>query len=389
MRSVFKKYILLLFLLSSLIACIKQYAPPAVVSANNNYLVVDGFINAGPNESSSFILSRTRNLGDTSTVDVPELNATISIVSQLTGATFPLTDSNNTGVYNSASLNLNTADEYQLKINTTNGDHYLSDFVPVKISAPIDSVTWQQDNNNNIDIFVNTHDPANSSIYYKWDFVETWEHDAVIAAYFLNINGNLMLSSLATPEQQIDSCWSSAESNTLITGTSAALAQDVIREQPVTTILQNDPKLAIRYSVNVRQIPLTLAAFNYWSLIEKNSQQLGTLFNPQPSQLPSNIHSSVNPNEAVIGYISAASPQENRLFISSAQISNWNAPPPLSITTSCPMIDFPYVFPIYNYPDTTYAPITTISNANLVIVTKKECVDCAAQGGTTTRPSFW
>src|SRR5580658_8815234 len=121
MRNIFSKYFLLLFLVSSvssIMSCIKQYAPPAVRSSNNNYLVVDGFINAGPNQSSAFILSRTRNLGDSSTVDVPELNATLSIVSQLTGASFPLTDSNNTGVYNSAALDLNTSDEYQLKIST-------------------------------------------------------------------------------------------------------------------------------------------------------------------------------------------------------------------------------------------------------------------------------
>jgi hypothetical protein len=394
MRHNIKKYFLPLFLAAFLGSCIKSYAPPSVVSANNNYLVVDGFINAGPNQASTFVLSRTRNLGDTSSVDAPELNATINIVSQSSGNSFPLQDTANTGTYSSAPMNLSTTDQYQLKIHTSNGDQYVSAFVPVKISAPIDSVTWNQ--NNNVYIFVNTHDPTNSSIYYKWDFVETWQHDAVIASYIQADNDTLIFSSTATPAEQTDSCWSSAGSNSLITGTSATLSQDEITQQPITTILQNDPKLAIRYSIQVRQIPLTLPAFNYWTLIEKNSQQLGTLFDPQPSELPGNIHSTIYPNEPVIGYVSAAAPQEKRLFINASQVSDWNAPPPINDATGCPIVygieptgDFPfYADP---YPDPSYTPFNiggTGVDATLTL-TKTECVECLFQGGTSVRPSFW
>jgi hypothetical protein len=327
-------------------------------------------------------------------VDPPELNAIISIVDQSSGNSYPLVDSNNIGTYTSAPQNLSPLDQYQIKIYTTNGDQYLSDFVPVKISAPIDSVTWSQDIN--VFIFVNTHDPSDNSIYYKWDFVETWEHDAAITTYIQAVGDTLIFSGGATPSEQTDSCWSSDASNSIITGTSAALKQDVISEQPITTIIQDDPKLAVRYSILVRQIPLTEAAFNYWELIEKNSQQLGTLFDPQPSQLPSNIHSTINPNEPVIGYISAAAPQEGRLFINASQVSNWNPPPPINTTLSCPVVyggepteDWPvYVDP---YPDSSYTPYN-VGGSGIVAtlyLTRKKCVDCWAQGGSTVRPSYW
>jgi len=74
---------------------------------------------------------------------------------------------------------------------------------------------------------------------------------------------------------------------------------------------------------------LTSAAFNYLTLIEKNSQQLGTLFDPQPSELPGYIHSTSNPAEPVLGYLSAVAPQEKRLFIDASQVTDCNAPPRL------------------------------------------------------------
>jgi hypothetical protein len=387
MRCPIKKYHLLLLLAISLASCIKQYNPPAIRNANNNYLVVDGFVNAGPNQSSTFILSRSRNLDDDSnTVDLPELNATMSIISKSSGTIFPLLDLNNTGTYNSAALNLDASDQYQVKINTANGDQYASDFVPVKISAPIDSLTWNQQNN--VNIFVNTHDPTNSSIYYKWDFVETWQHDAQITSFYMAVNGFLILSAEATPTEQIDSCWSTDYSNSIITATSALLAEDIISQQPITTILQNDTMLGIRFSILVRQIPLTSAAFNYWTLIEKNSQQLGTLFDPQPSELPGNIHSTINPAEPVIGYLSAVAPQEKRLFIDASQVTNWNAPPPLNEMASCPLVyGSDQDFPVYSFPDPNYLPIT--SGGGILTLTAKQCVDCIYQGGSTTRPSFW
>ena len=386
MRYSKKKYLFALLLAVLFISCIKHYTPPAFHNANNDYLVVDGFINAGPGQTSTFILSRTRNLDDTNTVDVPELNASMYIISKSSGTAFPLADPTNTGTYNSPPLNLDLTDQYQLKINTANGDRYLSDFVPVKISAPIDSITWNQQNN--VNIFVNTHDPTNSSIYYKWDYVETWQHDAQITSFYMVVNGYIILCALATPSEQIDSCWSTAGSNSIITGASTSLSQDVISQQPITAILQNDAMLAIRYSILVRQIPLTLAAFNYWTLIEKNSQQLGTFYDPQPSELPGNIHSTLNPGEPVIGYISAASPQEKRIFINASQLSNWNAPPPLNEMAFCPIEYAPDGdFPVYNFYDTSYAPIT--SGGGELTLTKKQCVDCTYQGGTTTRPPFW
>ena len=68
-----KKYFLLFSFSLLCITCVKKYDPPAIQAANN-YLVVDGFIDANPNEATTIVLSRSRNLSDTVS-NIPELNA--------------------------------------------------------------------------------------------------------------------------------------------------------------------------------------------------------------------------------------------------------------------------------------------------------------------------
>jgi hypothetical protein len=378
------KYLLLLLLPALYFSCVQKYDPPAIQAANA-YLVVDGFINANSNEATTIVLSRSRNLDDTVS-NIPELNAQVFIVSN-TGSSFPCADVDRTGNYTSAPLSLSSTGQYQLKIITSDHHQYLSDLVPVKISAPIDSLTWTQDSS--LTIFLTTHDPSNSTRYYKWDFVETWEHYSPVQTFWV-LNGNMIL--FADTTNQIDSCWTTAPSTNIVSGTSQALSQDVISNQPLTTILQNDIRLKARYSILARQIPLTAAAYTYWQLIEKSSQGLGTLFDLQPSQLVGNIHSISNPDEPVIGYVTAAGPQEQRIFIDHSQLPNaWST---LVDHNECQTMliaanpSNPY---IYNYPDPTYLPWYFTGNSPHLglYVTKSECIDCREYGGVTTRPSFW
>src|SRR5580698_2517436 len=100
----------ILLLITGLTTCREPYAPPAITNPNR-FLVVDGFINTGPNTITTFNLNRTRNLGDTTVTGIPELDAQISIVSS-GGATYPLTETVGTGIYSSTPLTLDVTQQY-------------------------------------------------------------------------------------------------------------------------------------------------------------------------------------------------------------------------------------------------------------------------------------
>jgi hypothetical protein len=61
--------------------------------------------------------------------------------------------------------------------------------------------------------------------------------------------------------------------------------------------------------------------------MKKNTEQTGSLFDAQPSQLSGNIHCLTDPNEFVIGYVEITQEQTQRIFIYSSQVSGWKYDP--------------------------------------------------------------
>jgi hypothetical protein len=361
--------------------CKKPFEPPAI-TAKNNYLVVDGVINTGANSVTKINLNRTRNLLDTATIGTPELNANVSILSS-NGNVYLLSDANNTGSYISDILNLDTVQKYSIDISTSDGRKYASDFVTSKYTWPIDSVYWLQPSD--LTIYIDTHDPANNTHYYRWEYSETWEHDAQLQTAWRVSNGLIVPTDSIT---QKSLCWTTNNATDILLASTATLSADVVHRFPLVTILNPDIKLDKRYSINVLQYALTEDAYNYWQLIQKTSQTLGSFFDLQPSQLNGNIHSLSNPDEPVIGFISASSIQQQRIFISNSSLKNWQLNP---IVYTCDTLEVPvnqFDYRIYTDDHPGYAPFYFISNGPLVIATSI-CLDCTLFGGSNIKPSFW
>jgi hypothetical protein len=372
-------YYLVSALLAILTCCKHPYQTPATL-ANNNFLVVNGFINAGTDASTTINLTRTQNLADTGRA-VAELNASITLESS-GGASYSLQSQGN-GDYMAGHLNLNTTETYRVKIATSNGSNYVSDFVPVKQTPPIDSLSWKQDKD--VSIYVSTHDPANSTLYYRWEYTETWNYQAAVTDIW-DVNNGLIFLQDST--NQSDSCWRTDNSTNIVLSSSVALSKDVISEFPVAVIPQNDEKISDRYSILVRQYALTPEAYQFHLTLQKNTQQLGNLFDPQPSQLIGNIHCLTNPNEPVIGFVSASSAQEKRIFIRNREVKDWHYITP-TVACSVTLIgQSPIDFKIWTYPDTTYGPYYFVSGGGLYII-KKACYRCTEWGGSNQKPAFW
>jgi len=234
-------YILFVVLLIPDGACVKKYSPPAIQAAHN-YLVVDGFINTAAGGVTTITLSRSKNLMD-SVLNIPELGASVLLIDSINGINYTLLDTAGTGKYSSTPLYLNQANRYAIFITTSNGIQYKSAFTSPKITPPIDSLTWQQSPiTNGVNINVNTHDPMNSTHYYRWDFLETWQHNAPVMTYWVLDHGFVEpLSALPLEDpRQTFQCWTTAASNHLVVGNSVGLSQDVISLQPINFIPAND-----------------------------------------------------------------------------------------------------------------------------------------------------
>jgi hypothetical protein len=390
-----KKIIYILILLASGWWGCKQAYNPRPISTASNYLVVEGAINTGA-DSTIIRLSRTVPISSKERT-TPELGAVVTIISD-GGASYPCTEAGN-GYYKAQGLNVTTGN-FGLKINTRDGKVYQSDMVPAKNSPPIDSVYYKIQNNG-VEIYTDTHDPANNTKYYRWDYVGTFQfHSAFQSVSYLQTTP---VDSIMprTADQQVYICWRNDTSSTVLINTSAKLAKDVIEQNPIAFVPSTAEELESRYSILVKQYALTADAYNYYTQLKKNTEQLGGLFDPQPSQLTGNFHCISNPSEPVLGYITAGVSAQTRIYIDNRYLPAWL---PATSYGDCKVDTALYNQPsggnsffnavqeeIYGGYETPLYPIYTSPPGPHPIgyaASSPLCVDCSLRG-TNKRPDFW
>lgn len=387
------KYIILCGIIACfIIGCTKPYNPK-VIATPSNYLVVEGTINTG-GDSTKILLSRTVPL--TSTLNsIPELGATVTIQSNQ-NQSYPLTTTGN-GIYTSPALTLPSTAQYRLSIVTSDGKAYLSDYVSPVATPPIDSVGFNEVSNAQegagMQVYVNTHDPNNNTHYYRWDYAETWEFTAEYSSLYIS-NGTSIVPRQSS--QQVYQCWASGLSTDINLGSSAKLTQDVIYQAPITFVPSNSEKLEIRYSVLVTQYALTAAAYNYFSILKENTESLGSIFDAQPSQLTGNVHCTTDPTLPVIGYVTAGTVQQKRIYVNNSQLpKTWVAYYPYNCLLDTALYNdhslnevAAILLPLpSSFVETVgvYPPGGPIIGYQYV---DRDCGDCTIRG-TNVKPSFW
>jgi hypothetical protein len=387
-----KKFIFYFLVLIVIISgCKEKYLPP-ITSPPTGYLVVEGYINSGQ-QPTSIMLSRTTKLYDPVQI-VYEPNALVNVESE-NNETFPLYDNGNGMYVSSGPLNLNGSVKYRLQIRTLDGKEYVSDFVAVKRTPEIDTVSWQRENDGGVKIYVNTHDDQNNTRYYRWKFEETWEiHSrwlSNLAFVFNPTTGNAEGLVYRNPQQLDDSsifkCWQTNIPSNIYLGSSEKLSSDKIY-LPLVPIEPHSEKLSVLYSIHVRQYALDHDAYLFYSKIKKNTEQVGSIFDAQPSELQGNIHCVGDPQEIVVGYVGVSEEKDSRIFISNDQLPGWNYAP------DCPQIVFHNESgDIQNAAGLSLTPthpdkLDAFGGIIDFKASPTPCVDCTTKG-TNVKPPFW
>jgi hypothetical protein len=158
-------------------------------------------------------------------------------------------------------------------------------------------------------------------------------------------------------------------------------------------------KIHLRYSILVKQYALTSDAFNYFTLLKKNTEQLGSIFDAQPSSLTGNIHCISDPAELAIGYVTAGQISQKRIFIDASSLPAYTPSTPYGQCTLDTLLYFRKLggqYPIIqqevklllytgvkdpidkvgDYPSGGFTGAFPI------------CVDCTLRG-TNKKPAFW
>ncbi|GAB3689357.1 hypothetical protein GCM10027592_05640 [Spirosoma flavus] len=349
--------------------CVDPYRPPEIASPAS-YLVVNGFFDSSPGTTTTIKLSRTQNLADFKTPAV-ETKAIVTIESQ-SKAVYALKEGT-PGSYTLAGVTPVAGETYRLHILTRGTDYY-SDYVPVVTTPPIDSVSWEA-NADGLQILANTHDPRNNTRYYRWEYDATWEY---YSRYYSSLE--LKNNQIVGRQIPINRCWNSESSTNIITTSTVRLKQDIVSKYPLTFIPGSSIKLESRYSILVKQSSLTQAGFEYYDQLAKITQNIGSIFDPQPSQIIGNIRSSASASDLVMGFFRVGNVETKRIFITKSQLPRWYT---ITGQEGCVVDtlslgeirrDMPAIIEPYDFE---------------YLTTAEYCVDCRLRGGNLTKPNFW
>jgi hypothetical protein len=371
MRTTYFILALAILSLTATLSCKQTYDPPAIANPPT-FLVVEGFINNGL-DSTYFDLTHTYKLSD-STSTTPETGAGVSIEGS-DNSLYPLGEVGN-GLYGANLPALNPTTTYRLYIITADGKRYASDYVPVVVNPAIDSVNFIR-TNNGATIYVNTHDPTNSARYFRWDYQETWEFRSAYFADLMFVNNQLVNYAPNT----INTCWKADNATGILLGTTTQLANDIVYEHPLVSIPLAAQQLSVKYSILVKQYAITEAAYNWWSIMQNNTENIGSIFGVQPSTNQGNLHCLSDTTEQVIGYVSAGNTSTQRIFITNNQVSPWIYEP------GCTMQIIPIDSMAFYYNQGVW-PINLTNDQIHVNISYETCIDCTLSG-SNIQPSFW
>lgn len=410
-------YLLTLLAFTGIISCKKVYTPQ-LVSVSTNFLAVDGDIFSG--DSTLIRLSRTTKLTDTTQIKA-ELRAIVAVESDQ-NALYPLTEKGK-GLYVLGVTTFDKNRKYRLNIKTGDGKIYQSDFVPMKITPPIDSIYIKQTQPNEITFYADSHDGANDTRYYRFDYKDTWMYVPIYPTTYKYKDGFISYVEQYSADD-IGHCFRTSNSTELVVGSTVKLSQDVLKQQPIFSLTSASEKIAQTYVIQLREYAITKEGFEYYEKLKKNTEQIGTIFDPQPTFLTGNIRCISSPNDVVIGFISASTvsrkqftlyrkdnpiePTEVNLNIE--KINRFAYAPPLYERCMAKLAPPPTVSKEQGVPWGFGCPITGIDPVNIgpksmlasgdsllfnndtkagCQYAPKECVDCRLKGGTNIKPAYY
>lgn len=282
----------LLFLFTS---CIEEYEAD-IAEEDSNLLVVEGTIRSS--QWNVFILTRTQSIN---AIDLPQRVEDAEVCVRGTDGS-EYRANGVYGVYICEIDDLIPDVEYYLHIET-DGEVYESEPQKPLPTEKIAEVTGVQNTpEGDIDVLITPEAPleADKARYYLWTYNETWE---VHADYTTNVYYDTELQTRGYQYDQFPEVgWIDQASSEIIVGASLNYEGQHIRRLKVYDLDCTDERMYHRYSGLIEQRAITKAEYEYELARRQAGSEMGGLFTPQPSALPTNIR-CLTSDKRVIGYV--------------------------------------------------------------------------------------
>jgi hypothetical protein len=288
--------------------------------------------------------------------------------------------------------------EYNLNITTKDGKTYTSKkeiLTPITKIESVSTNVVNKDNENGLQISVNTFDPSGKSRLYRYEYDETYKIITPIQRDKIGIlNEDKTEINFIENKPNADTCYSSNKSIEIHLANTLELTEDRVN-YPIRFISDQDPIIRNRYSILIRQYTQNTEAYTYFQTLKKTAGSDNLLSQIQPGFFYGNVKCTTNPNEKVVGYFEVASVSEKRVFFNYKDIFPKNDIPPFFY--DCKVKNFEWC---YNSSECEAEKLISLMQGNNWVVTSllfyvsykpavaRPCVDCTLFS-SNKKPAFW
>ena len=312
-RSIY--YVLCLILgVCSLSSCIEEFEAD-LPAEDSEVLVVEGAICSG--KMNKFILSRTQAIRS---YESPRMVSGANVI--VRGSDGSEIVAHEADGYYACNIDALSPDvTYYLHIET-GGEVYESDPQKPMRTEKIEDVRGVQNTpTSDIDVLVTPAAPfeADHANYYSWTYDETWEVHANYSThmYFDVETMTRVYKNNLFPEIG----WKDATSSTIIVGGSPNYEGQHIQRLKMYDLSRDNERMYFRYSALVHQRAISKAEYEYELARRQAGSEMGGLFTPQPSSLPTNIR-CLTSSKNVIGFVGCSlNTSEYRFFLNAEDFS--------------------------------------------------------------------
>lgn len=295
--------------------------------------------------------------------------------------------------------------DYRLFVTTEAGDSYTTLPVQLPETSELERVYGSREFNSIgtevLSIKVDSYDPTRGSNYYRYEYEETYK---IIAPNWVNkefvilqdeYGNDLAFPGFETRSTDELECYNTDISNSIIQTSTTQLTEDRVSGFPVRNISTDNPIISHRYSILVRQYVQSLEAFSYYDLLNQLSATGNALSQIQPGFIASNIFSTTNRDEKVLGFFDVSSVTEERIFLNYEDffpgeplppyfVSCRLSAPPIATMAGTPLKDAIQAGLVKYFQD----HLPPEPNVGPFDVVPTPCGDCTALGQTDP-PEFW
>lgn len=272
---------------------------------------------------------------------------------------------------------LNPDDKYFLHVVLSDGEEYTS--TPM---APIDapeivSAGWKMEGTD-VQLNVSTGE-LNEPTYFSWEYSDVWEVRAPMQTFY---EYDPVTDEIITVLHPKNIGWTYASQHSRIVSDNKNYGYGALKKYPLYKIDKDDVRFQAIYYTKIKQMAISREEYEYNSLILLYNSQMGGLFTPMPSELPTNIRS--NKGKKGVGYVGVRGKIcEAEVCIGREQVG-------------CKYYVTGEVIPNSRLEKLSYSTLYSMGYrvyendiAKGVTWTYQYCVDATYWGASLDRPSFW